>query len=101
MKIGESAILLTEEWPEGDRFSPETLGNSPVMMSLSVPDVDEFVAHAVGAGAKIVIPVANQFYGQREGTVRDPFGYSWSVSTVKEEMSVEEMHRRMEGMTCG
>ncbi|HWY02484.1 MAG TPA: VOC family protein [Candidatus Acidoferrum sp.] len=99
--IGDSSILLTEEWPEGNRFSPETLGNSPVMMSLSVPDVDQFFAHAIEAGAKTVIPIANQFYGRREGTLRDPFGYVWSVSTVTEEMSVEEMHRRMKGMTHG
>ena len=93
--IGDSVIFLTEEWPEGGRFSPETLGNSPVMMSLSVPDVDKFFAHAIGAGASAVIPIADQFYGRREGTLRDPFGYLWSVSTVKEEMPVEEMHRRM------
>ena len=99
--IGDSEIMLTEEWPEGSRFSPETLGNSPVMMSLSVPDVDRFFAHAIGAGAKAVIPVADQFYGRREGTLQDPFGYLWSVSTVKEEMSVEEMHQRMKGMTKG
>jgi len=101
IKIGDSAILLTEEWPEGGRFSHETLGNSPVMMALSVPDVDDFISHAVGAGARIVIPVADQFYGRREGTIQDPFGYSWSVSTIKEEMSVEEMHRRMKGMKTG
>jgi PhnB protein len=99
--IGESAIMLTEEWPEGNRFSPETLGNSPVMMSLGVPDVDKFFAHAIGAGAKTVIPIADQFYGRREGTLQDPFGYLWSVSTVTEEMSVEEMHRRMNAMTKG
>jgi PhnB protein len=99
--IGDSTILLTEEWPEGERFSAETLGNSPVIMSLDVPDVDSFVAHAINAGAKTVRPVANQFYGRREGTLQDPFGYLWSVSTVKEEMSVEEMHRRMRGMTTG
>jgi PhnB protein len=99
--IGDSSILLTEEWPEGNRFSPETLGNSPVMMSLSVPDVDQFFAHAIEAGAKTVIPIANQFYGRREGTLRDPFGYVWSVSTVTEEMSVEEMHRRMKEMMHG
>jgi PhnB protein len=99
--IGDSTIMLTEEWPEGGRFSPETLGNSPVMMSLSVPDVDKFFAHAVDAGARIVIPLADQFYGRREGTLQDPFGYLWGVSTVKEEMSVEEMHRRMKGLTTG
>ena len=99
--IGDSVIMLTEEWPEGGRFSPETLGNSPVMMSLYVPDVDKFFAHAIGAGAKTVIPVADQFYGHREGTLQDPFGYLWGVSTVKEEMSVEEMHRRMRATMKG
>jgi PhnB protein len=99
--IGNSTILVTEEWPEGGRFSPETLGNSPVMMALNVPDVDDFVSRAIGAGARIVIPIADQFYGRREGTIQDPFGYSWSVSTRKEEMSVEEMHRRMDAMGKG
>jgi PhnB protein len=101
IRIGNSPILVTEEWPEGGRFSPETLGNSPVMMSLSVPDVDKFFTHAIGAGAKTVIPIADQFYGRREGTLRDPFGYLWSVSTVTEEMPVEEMHRRMDAMSKG
>jgi PhnB protein len=99
--IGDSTILLTEEWPEGGRFSAETLGNSPVIMSLSVPDVDKFFAHAIEAGAKSIRPIADQFYGRREGIVQDPFGYTWSVSTVTEEMPVEEMHRRMKGLTTG
>ncbi len=99
--IGNSVVFLTEEWPEGGRFSPETLGNSPVMMSLDVPDVDKFFAHAIGAGADAVIPIADQFYGHREGTLQDPFGYLWSVSTLTEEMSVDEMHRRMNAMTKG
>ena len=99
--IGGSVVMLAEEWPEGGRFSPETLGNSPVMMALNVPDVDDFVSHAVGAGAKVVIPITDHFYGRREGTVQDPFGYLWSVSTVKEEMSVEEMYRRMNAMMKG
>ena len=101
IRIGNSPVMLTEEWPEGNRFSPETLGNSPVMMSLGVPDVDKFFAHAIAAGARTVIPIADQFYGRREGTLQDPFGYLWSVSTVTEEMSVEEMHRRMNAMTKG
>jgi len=101
IRIGNSPVMLTEEWPEGGRFSPETLGNSPVMMSLSVPDVDKFFAHAIGAGARIVIPIADQFYGRREGTLQDPFGYLWSVSTVTEEMPLEEMHRRMDAMMKG
>lgn len=96
--IGDSTILLAEEWPEGGRYSAETLGSSPVLMSVSVPDVDAFVAHAVSAGAKIQRAVADQFYGRREGILLDPFGYSWSVSTVKEEMPVEEMQRRFGSM---
>lgn len=95
ISIGDSVLLLADEWPEGGRFSAETLGNSPVAMTLSVPDVDAFVGHAVAAGATIVRPISDQFYGRREGTLQDPFGYLWTVSTVVEEMSVEEMHRRM------
>ena len=95
LMIGDSVILVTEEWPEGGRFSAETLGNSPVAMALSVPNVDVFFQHSVDAGATIVFPVKDQFYGRREGTLRDPFGYLWSVSTITEEISVEEMHRRM------
>jgi PhnB protein len=96
--IGNSSIMLSEEWPEGGRFSPETLGNSPVTMLLNVPDADAFVAHALKTGARIERPIQDQFYGHREGTVKDPFGYLWTVSTVTEEMSVEEMHRRMDAM---
>jgi PhnB protein len=92
--IGDSVIMLTDEWPEGGRYSAETTGSSPVSMSIQVPDVDAFVQRAVAAGAKLAGPIADQFYGYREGTLLDPFGYAWNASTVKEEMSVEEMHRR-------
>jgi PhnB protein len=95
IRIGESSLFLADEWPEGGRFSAETLGYSPIALSLTVPDVDSFVEHAVSAGARLVRPIADQFYGHREGSVVDPFGYLWSVTTIKEEMSVEEMHRRM------
>jgi PhnB protein len=99
MAIGESTIMLTEEWPEGGRFSAETLGNSPISLVLRVDDVDSFAERAVAAGMKVTIPLKDQFYGHRDVTMVDPFGYSWSAATVKEEMSVEEMHRRMHGMT--
>jgi PhnB protein len=99
--IGSSTLFLTEEWPEGGRFSAETLGSSPVLLSLQVDDVDSFAERAVAAGLKTILPIKNQFYGRREGTFLDPFGYTWSISTVTEELSVEEMHRRMEGMTRG
>src|SRR5271170_6092886 len=99
--IGDSRIILSEEWPEGGRFSAETLGQSPVQLSLQVEDVDSFAARAVAAGLKTILPIKDQFYGRREGSFVDPFGYTWNISTVTEEMSVEEMHRRMQGMTTG
>jgi PhnB protein len=99
--IGDSRIILSEEWPEGGRFSAETLGSSPVQLSLQVEDVDSFAKRAVTAGLKTILPIKDQFYGRREGSFVDPFGYTWNISTVKEEMSVDEMHRRMKGMTTG
>jgi PhnB protein len=99
--IGDSRIILSEEWPEGGRFSAETLGSSPVQLSLGVEDVDSFAKRAVDAGLKVILPIKDQFYGRREGSFVDPFGYTWNISTIKEEMSVEEMHRRMKGLTTG
>jgi PhnB protein len=101
LMIGASAIDVTGEWPEGGRFSAETLGHSPISISIQVPDVDAFAEHAVAEGMKLVREPKDQFYGHRDATVEDPFGYTWAVFTVKEEMSVEEMHRRMQGMTHG
>lgn len=99
--IGDSAIHVTGEWPEGGRFSAETLGNSPISLSIRVDDVDRFAERAVEAGMKVILPLKDQFYGSRDTTLEDPFGYRWSISTVTEEISVEEMHRRMRGMTTG
>jgi PhnB protein len=99
--IGDSTINITGEWPEGGRFSAETLGNSPVWMSVEVPDVDTFAEHAVSEGMKMVREPKDQFYGHRDATLSDPFGYTWGIYTVKEQMSVAEMHRRMQGMTTG
>jgi PhnB protein len=95
LMIGDSTINVTGEWPEGGRFSAETLGHSPVWMSIQVPDVDAFTKHAVAEGMKLVREPKDQFYGQRDATIEDPFGYTWGVFSVKEEMSLEEMHRRM------
>ncbi len=99
--IGDSTINVASEWPEGGRFSAETLGHSPVSMSIQVDDVDAFTEHAVAAGMKLVRAPQTQFYGHRDALLQDPFGYSWAVVAVIEEMSVEEMHRRMQGMTQG
>jgi PhnB protein len=99
--IGDSVIMLANEWPEGGRYSPETTGSSAVSMALRVPDVDTFVEHAVAAGAKLQGEITDQFYGRRDANLLDPFGYSWNVSTVKQEMSLEEMHRRFRAMMGG
>ncbi len=101
IKIGDSSINVTGEWPEGGRFSAETLGGSPVSIVINVPDVDAFAKHAAAAGMKIIIPPKNQFYGHRDVTMTDPFGYTWGAYSVTEEMSVDEMHRRMKGMMTG
>ena len=95
IKIGDSPIHIAGEWPEGGRFSAETLGQSPVQLNLNVEDVDSFAAHAVAAGLKPLGAIRDQFYGRREGSFVDPFGYTWNISTVKEKVSVEEMHRRL------
>jgi len=96
--IGDSVVMLCEEWPEGGRYSAETLGQSPVSMAIQVPDVDAFAEHAIAAGAKVAAPLTNQFYGYRDIVLLDPFGYTWNIYTVKEEMSLEEMHCRFKAM---
>jgi len=96
--IGDSTLMLAEEWPEGGRFSAETLGNSPVWLTIRVDDVSAFAKIAIEAGMKVKRPIQDQFYGHRDVLLSDPFGYTWNVFTVTEEMSVEEMHRRMEAM---
>ncbi len=98
MTIGDSVIMFAEEWPAGGRYSAETWGHSPVLMEIQVSDVDAFVKHAVVAGAKLLHPPTDEFYGYRVASVLDPFGYSWGVHAIKEELSVEEMHRRFREM---
>jgi PhnB protein len=98
LAIGNSTIILGEAAPEYGYPGPETYGGSPISIHLNVDDVDAFVARAVAAGAKLTLPVSDKFYGDRSGSVTDPFGYTWSVATLKEELSLDEMHRRFEAM---
>ena len=85
--IGGSTIMLADEFPDYDAISPATLGGSPVKMHLYVDDVDAFAERAIAAGAKMVRPVEDQFYGDRSGQLADPFGYTWIVATHKEKLS--------------
>jgi len=96
IQIGNSLLSLGDAAPGFP--GPETFGGSPVSIHLSVDDVDAAVARAVAAGAKIVLPVKDHFYGERTGTVADPFGYNWHIGTLKEELSLEEMHRRFDAL---
>ncbi|MGH9710649.1 MAG: VOC family protein, partial [Candidatus Acidiferrales bacterium] len=97
--IGNSRITISDEFPDFGTLSAETIGGSPIRIELMVADVDAFVHQAVAAGATLVRPVQDQFYGHRSGQIADPFGYRWAVSTVKETVSPEEMQRRYDEMT--
>src|SRR5262249_24452325 len=96
IKIGDSPIMLAEEFPQMDAKSPQSLGGSRVGLALYVKDVDAVVAQAIAAGATVLRPVADQFYGDRSGTLADPFGHKWTVATHKEDVSPEELYRRFE-----
>jgi PhnB protein len=94
IRIGDSRIMLAEEHPEIGALSPKTVGGSPVSIHLYVEDVDTAVERAVAVGAKLVRPVADQFYGDRVGGIEDPFGYRWFIATHKEDLMIEEIRRR-------
>ena len=96
IKIGDSHVMLADEHLEIGARSPQTIGGSPVSFLVYVEDVDKVVEQAVAAGAKIVRPVADQFYGDRTGGVEDPFGHAWYIATHVEDVSGEEMQRRAE-----
>jgi PhnB protein len=98
IRIGDSPIMLADEHPDMGARSPESFGGTPVSILLYVDDVDGVVKQAVAAGAKITRPVEDKFYGDRSGTVTDPFGHSWHIATHKEDVSMEEMQRRMAAM---
>ena len=94
LEIGGSEVYLADEHPEHGLVGPESLGGTPVMFMLRVPDVDAVVQRAVAAGGKLTRPVANQFYGERTGEVTDPFGHRWTLSTHVEDVSEAEMQKR-------
>jgi PhnB protein len=94
ISIGGSRIMLADEHPEIQALSPKTIGGSPVSIHLYVDDVDTAVERAVAAGAKLIRPVADQFYGDRVGGIEDPFGYRWFIATHKEDLAMDEIRRR-------
>jgi PhnB protein len=95
VKIGDSHVMLADELPDQGFVGPQTLGGAGVSLMLYVNDVDATFAKALAAGATLRRPVADQFYGDRMGTLVDPYGHVWSIGTHREDVSVEEMQRRM------
>lgn len=93
--IGDSHVMLSDEHPEFDALSPTTRGGTPVTLCLYCDNADETFARAVEAGATQVRPLQNQFYGDRSGTVQDPYGHIWTISTHIEDLSQEEIEKRM------
>ena len=94
IKIGDSPIMLADEYPEMEFVSPQTLGGSPIGLMIYVDDVDTMFKNAISGGAKEIKPLQNQFYGDRSGTLKDPFGHVWTVATHIEDIAPEEMERR-------
>lgn len=99
IKIGDSHVMLADEDPEMNARSPKAVGGSPLSLLLYVEDVDKTVQRAVAAGAKLERPVEDKFYGDRMGGIEDPFGHHWYVGTHIEEVSPEEMKKRMAAMS--
>lgn len=95
LKIGDSVLFLSEENPNmGFCKSPQTLGGCTVSLNVYVPDVDKVFNQAISAGAKETMPVADQFWGDRYGTLTDPYGYVWGIATHKENLTSDEMQKR-------
>jgi PhnB protein len=98
VRIGDSVLMLVDEAPESGMLGPKSLKGSPVTIHLYVDDVDATIARAVAAGAKVTMPVADQFWGDRYGKVQDPFGHDWSIATHVRDTTHEEMQEAMKKM---
>ena len=101
LMIGDSVIMLSDENPQWGNLSAKTLGGSPVTLFLYVPDCDAVFARAVAAGATVAMPVSNQFWGDRTGTVVDPFGLKWMIGTHVEDLTPEEIAARAKEFMSG
>jgi PhnB protein len=98
IKIGQALVMLADEYPDMEIRGPRAYGGSPVKISLFVTDVDAFAKKAIAAGAKLVRPVQDQFYGDRSGQLEDPYGHVWNVATHTEDVTPDEMRRRFDAM---
>jgi PhnB protein len=98
IKFGDSHLMLSDEAPEMGYRGPQSPGGSPVSLLLYVEDVDRTVERAIAGGAKLVRPIENKFYGDRAGTLNDPFGHTWHIATHIEDVSPEEMKKRVDAL---
>ena len=96
IKIGDSPVMLSDEYPDMGFKGPESLGGTPVSLMIYVEDVDTIYPQAIAAGGKELRPLQNQFYGDRSGTLADPFGHVWTISTHVENVTEEELAKRSE-----
>lgn len=101
MKIGNAIFMLADEHPEMNALSPQTLGESPVGLMVYVENVDEFAAKAIAEGIEVLRPVEDQFYGDRAGHFKDPFGHKWTFATHLEDLSPAEMNARAAALYGG
>ena len=98
IKIGNAIVMLADEYPEMGFVGPQARGGASMCLLVYVEDVDACYARALAAGAKSLRPVQNQFYGDRAGTIEDPFGHYWTIATHKEDVAPEELKRRHDEM---
>ena len=98
MKIGNSHFMIADEQPEMGALSPESLGGAGVSLMIYCDDADALFAQAIAAGGKELRPVADQFYGDRAGTLQDPFGHVWTVATQIEVLDEQELNNRMKAL---
>ena len=101
IEIGDSVVMLADEFPEMGALGPQTIGGTPVAIHLYVENVDATFAQALAAGARQEQPLTNQFYGDRSGSLVDPFGHKWHLATHVEDVSPEEIERRLQSMKSG
>lgn len=101
IKIGDSPVMLSDEHPQMGYKGPKSLGGTPVSLMIYVDDVDTIYKRAIEAGGVEVKPLQDQFYGDRSGTLTDPFGHVWTVSTHKEDVTPEEIEKRLAAMGHG
>ncbi len=101
LRIGDSIFMLSDEFPEMGAMGAQAMGGSPIKLQIAVKNTDSFMAKAVSAGATVVRPAHDQFYGYRAGMVMDPFGYTWGISSRIEVVSPKEMQKRWKKIESG